>query len=68
MRVAEPATALRHPGRDQSERAVWLNHDQVILACEPPPERDQHHLAASRMKRIVDPDLERRTPGIVTLS
>jgi IS5 family transposase len=25
-------------------------------------------LAATRMKRIVDPDLERQTPGIVTLS
>jgi hypothetical protein len=59
---------LRHPGRDQSERPVWLNHAQVILACESPLKHDRHHLAASRMKRIVDPDLERRTPGIVTLS
>jgi hypothetical protein len=40
----------------------------VLLTSEPPPKRDQYHLTASRVKWIVDPDLERRTPGIVTLS
>jgi hypothetical protein len=40
----------------------------VILACKPSSEHDRHHLAISWMERIVDPYLERRTPGIVTLS
>jgi hypothetical protein len=40
----------------------------MFLARKPPPQRDLHHLATSRMKRIVDPNFKRRTPGIVTLS
>ena len=39
----------------------------MILASKLPLEHDRHHLAKSRMERIVDPYLERRTPGIVTL-
>jgi hypothetical protein len=39
----------------------------MFFASKPPPQRNHHDLTASRMKRIVDPYLERRTPGIVTL-
>ncbi len=68
MRVAERAVSSLIQARDQSERAVRLNHDQMILTGEPLAVLDLHHLSGPRMKRIEDPHLERRTPGIVTLS
>jgi len=59
---------LAHPGWDQSERAVRLNHNQMILTGEPLAVLDLHQFSGPRMKRIEDSHLERRTPGIVTLS
>ena len=53
---------------DQSERAVRLNHNQMILTGEPLAVLDLHQFSGPRMKRIEDSHLERRTPGIVTLS
>ena len=40
----------------------------MVLAGEPLAVLDLHHLPGPRMERIEDPNLERRTPGIVTLS
>jgi hypothetical protein len=39
----------------------------VLFASKAPTVPDRHHLAVSRMIWIVDPRLERRTPGIMTL-
>ena len=68
MSVAERANILAHPGRDQGECPVGLHHDQMVLAGEALAVLDLHHLPGPRMKRIEDQNLERRTPGIVTLS
>src|SRR6266481_5403698 len=59
---------LAHPGRDQGECPVGLHHDQMVLAGEALAVLDLHHLPGPRMERIEDQNLERRTPGIVTLS
>ena len=40
----------------------------MVLAGEALAVRDLHHLPSPRMERIEDQNLERRTPGIVTLS
>jgi hypothetical protein len=58
---------LAHPGRDQGECPVGLHHDQMVLAGEALAVLDLHHLPSPRMERIEDQNLERRTPGIVTL-
>src|ERR1700730_6956039 len=59
---------LAHPGRDQGECPVGLHHDQMVLAGEALAVLDLHHLPGPRMERIEAQNLERRTPGIVTLS
>ncbi len=59
---------LAHPRRDQRECPVGLHHDQMILAGEALAVLDLHHLPGPRMERIKDQNLERRAPGIVTLS
>jgi hypothetical protein len=59
--------ALDQADKLASLRAIRLNNNQMFLASKSPPQRNHHDLTASRMKRIVDPYLERRTPGIVTL-
>jgi hypothetical protein len=59
---------LAHPGWDQGECPVGLHHDQMVLAGEALAVLDLHHLPGPRMERIEDQNLERRTPGIVTLS
>lgn len=58
---------IGHPRRDQGERAIRLDDDQMIDSSEPASKHDRNQLAAARMKRIVNPCLERRTPGIVAL-
>jgi hypothetical protein len=40
----------------------------MVLAGEALAVLDLHHLPGPRMERIEDQNLERRTPGIVTLS
>ena len=40
----------------------------MVLTGETLAVLDLHHLPGPRMKRIEDQNLERRTPGIVTLS
>src|SRR4051812_14595082 len=40
----------------------------MVLADKALAVHDLHHLLRPRMERIEDPHLERRTPGIVTLS
>jgi hypothetical protein len=40
----------------------------MVLAGKALAVLDLHHLPGPRMKRIEDQNLERRTPGIVTLS
>jgi hypothetical protein len=40
----------------------------MVLAGEALAVLDLHHLPSPRMERISDQNLERRTPGIVTLS
>jgi hypothetical protein len=40
----------------------------MVLAGKALAVHDLHHLLGPRMERIEDPHLERRTPGIVTLS
>ncbi|MET4323656.1 hypothetical protein ABIC02_007446 [Bradyrhizobium sp. RT5a] len=67
----EPCRAsniLAHSGRDQGECPVGLHHDQMALAGETLAVLDLHHLSGPRMERIEDQNLERRPPGIVTLS
>lgn len=59
---------LAHPGWDQGECPVGLYHDQMVLAGEALAVLDLHHLPGPKMERIEDQNLERRTPGIVTLS
>jgi hypothetical protein len=59
---------LAHPGRDQGECPVGLHHNQMVLAGKALAVHNLHHLLGPRMERIEDPHLERRTPGIVTLS
>ena len=44
-----------------------LHDDQMVFASKPSTLHSRHKLTASRMKRIMDPYFERRTPGIVTL-
>jgi hypothetical protein len=39
----------------------------MVFASKPSTLHSRHKLTASRMKRIMDPYFERRTPGIVTL-
>src|ERR1700689_1659625 len=58
---------LAHPGRDQGECPVGLHHDQMVLAGEALAVLDLHYLPGPRMERIENQNLERRTPGIVTL-
>ena len=58
----------RAAGWDQGERAVGLDHGQMVLAGEPLAVLDLHHLPRQWMERIEDPYLACRTPGIVTLS
>src|SRR5215472_4921020 len=59
---------LAHPGWNQRECPVGLHDHQMVLAGEALAVLDLHHLPCPRMKRIEDQNLERRTPGIVTLS
>jgi hypothetical protein len=55
-----------------SVKVLMRGHDisrhTVILAGEALAVLDLHHLPGPRMERIEDQNLERRTPGIVTLS
>src|SRR5271165_5325444 len=58
---------VRHPGGDTGDRSVWLrNDDQIGPAIRELPE-DEHHLAASRMKRIMDPSLDWLLAGSMCL-
>jgi len=58
---------VRHPGGDTSDRSIGLrDNDQISPAMGELPE-DEHRLAASRMKRIVDPSLDRVGAGSMCL-
>ena len=58
---------VRHPGGDTGDRSVGLrNNDQISPAIGVLPE-DEHRLAASTMKRIVDSSLDRVVAGSMCL-
>src|SRR3954468_24417933 len=58
---------LGHPGGQQRQRAVRLTDDEVLNASVELRTDDYDRLAAARMKRIEDPNLECRTAGSMAL-
>jgi hypothetical protein len=59
---------LGHPGRQESECSVRLAYYKMIDAGVTLNGDDSDQRAAARMKRIGDPSLKDRTPGITTLA
>jgi hypothetical protein len=60
-------TCFCHPRRQQRQRAIGLPDDEVLGAGVTLHAQDRNALAAARVKRIEDPNLDRRTPGSMTL-
>ena len=58
---------LRHPGRQQRQRAVELANDQMIDPGVALASEHGDALAAAGVIPIADQNLSRRTPGIMAL-
>src|SRR5262245_42877291 len=58
---------MRHPFRDAGERAIRLRDNNKINATIGESPKNRHHLAATRMKRIRDPHLNRLLAGSLSL-
>ena len=56
-----------HPCGDAGDRSVGLRNDHQFDAAIGESPGDEHRLAASRMKRIVDPPLDRVVAGSMCL-
>src|SRR5262245_34016484 len=58
---------MRHPFRDAGDRAIRLRDNNKINATIGESPKNRHHLAATRMKRIRDPNLNRLLAGSLSL-
>jgi len=56
---------LRHPRRQLSHRAIWLRDDDELGVVQRQALQHQHRLAAARMKRVGDLQLNRVFAGVV---
>jgi hypothetical protein len=57
---------LGHPRRQQRQRAIGLPDDEMVGASVTLRVDDHDRLAAARVKRIENPNLNRQTPGSMT--
>jgi hypothetical protein len=58
---------IAHPRRNQRERAVRLDDDQMLRTGKSPAAYNLNQMVETRMKRVVNDGFIRQTPGIVTL-
>ena len=56
-----------HPCRQQRQRPIRLPDDEMFGTGMVLRTDHHDHLTAARMKRILNPNLKRRTPGSMTL-
>src|SRR5438067_13168689 len=61
------STCLGHPRRQQRQREIRLPDNEVRCAGVTPRTDYRDGFTAARVKRIEDPNLNRRTPGSMTL-
>src|SRR5205814_1375790 len=61
------STCLGHPRRQQRQREIRLPDNEVRYAGVTPRTDYRDGFTAARVKRIEDPNLNRRTPGSMTL-
>src|SRR5205814_8105554 len=61
------STCLGHPRRQQRRREIRLPDNEVRYAGVTPRTDYRDGFTAARVKRIEDPNLNRRTPGSMTL-
>src|SRR5438067_1975176 len=61
------STCLGHPRRQQRQREIRLPDSEVRYAGVTPRTDYRDGFTAARVKRIEDPNLNRRTPGSMTL-
>jgi hypothetical protein len=61
------AFCFRHPRRQQRQRAIGLPDDEMLGTGMAFGADHGNRLTAPRVKRIDDPNLNRRTPGSMTL-
>jgi hypothetical protein len=60
-------TCFGHPRRQQRQRAIRLSDDEVRRPGVTLRTNYRDAFAAARVKRIEDPNLNRQTPGSMTL-
>ncbi len=65
--IGRSCIRLGHPGRQERERRIRLADDKVIDAGGTHQANRHDRLPATRVKRIKNPNLKRRTPGNMTL-
>jgi hypothetical protein len=61
------STGVGHPPRNQRQRPIRLPDDEMLDAGVALYADGRDNFTAARVKRIDDPNLNRRTPGSMTL-